>query len=491
MNINQFPDLILPAKPKRKAAKPAALTYGPMENGATLQMILNPNEYEYTPFNFDLNAIYFVNKRQKSGKTELVKYVGGNKVNVNENFPKATFCYRNIEESQYVPKNEIYYDMFCPYLFSSILVLPDGKKISAIYVRDLIPRQSNGVYRLYGKYENFHEVDQSVKPCTMEELIRKKIKNGKVSCWIVVDQEEHGWKVLPSLSEPPPQKSFVSLWKKMNSYSYGEDTYDFFGIVVFPGKLLIERILVECPKEFKLGSTYMCRIQDTAMSTTAKTHFLTKCEPFTIDSELIKIHVDDDGKVMIKTVVGAMGIPKLKINWINQYANENGIINEGIDKFKDRVARYNVVVHPFFGKIILPRTLVWSTDATQIIFTFLFAASHELCSLGRAVPFALAVHDGFNMVRLPIHLKTTLPAIKLLIDHGIKLKKGVTDVREKEVQRLPMLPLKGYEIAGPVFSTKYTLPYEIPYKEPEPLYRLLKEDTHVLLHNEQIRPRPG
>uniref|UniRef100_A0A914Z2C8 Uncharacterized protein n=1 Tax=Panagrolaimus superbus TaxID=310955 RepID=A0A914Z2C8_9BILA len=85
----------------------------------------------------------------------------------------------------------------------------------------------------------------------------------------------------------------------------------------------------------------------------------------------------------------------------------------------------------------------------MIIFTFLFTASHALCPLGRGIPFVLAVHDGFEMIRLPIHLKTTLPAIKLLIDNGLKLKDGVTDERENEIGCLPMLPHKGYKIAGP------------------------------------------
>uniref|UniRef100_A0A914YB68 Uncharacterized protein n=1 Tax=Panagrolaimus superbus TaxID=310955 RepID=A0A914YB68_9BILA len=71
--------LIIPTKPKRKYPKPAALAYKPMVNGATPQMLLNPNEYEYTPFKFDLNYAYFVNGKN-NGKTELIKYVGGEKL---------------------------------------------------------------------------------------------------------------------------------------------------------------------------------------------------------------------------------------------------------------------------------------------------------------------------------------------------------------------------------------------------------------------------
>uniref|UniRef100_A0A914QMD4 Uncharacterized protein n=1 Tax=Panagrolaimus davidi TaxID=227884 RepID=A0A914QMD4_9BILA len=454
--------------------------------GATPQMLLSPNQYDFTPFNYELRKAYFVNGR-KDEKIEMVKLFGSEKLYVDENFPNATFCYKSLSDFSHVPNDELFYDIFCPDLYSAVLELPDDRRVNALYIRDLVPRESFGQIRLTGKYSNFNEIDQSVKPCTMEEFIEKKCKDGKISCWIIFDEKSLKWKILPCLHEPIPPNSFTHLWEKMKSFEYGEGASDFFGIVVFPGKILIQRFLMDCPKEYKLGSTYMCQFRETFISPTSKIHILKKAVPFTIDPELIDIFIDDDGKILIKTVVGAMGIPKLKVSWLDAYylqnpdqkCKEKSILEE-------RQPKYNIVMHPIFGKIILPRTLVWSADSTMVIFTFLFAAQDAVCLLGRGIPFVLAVHDGFNMVRLPIHLKTTIPAVKTLIENGIELKDGMIDEREDEIHELQSLPLKGYQIDGAVLSQRYSKPAEKRISKETSYVTIKKPTTHTDRHFEQI-----
>uniref|UniRef100_A0AC35FNN7 DNA-directed DNA polymerase n=1 Tax=Panagrolaimus sp. PS1159 TaxID=55785 RepID=A0AC35FNN7_9BILA len=438
--------------------------------GATPQMLLAPSQYDFTPFNCELRKAYFVNGR-KDEKIELVKLFGSEKLYVNENFPNATFCYKSLSDFRHVPNDELFYDIFCPELYSAVLELPDDRRrVNALYIRDLEPRVSYGRIQLTGKYSNFNEIDQSVKPCTMEEFIEKKCKDGKISCWIIFDEESLKWKIFPCFHEPIPPNSFTDLWKKMKSFEYGEEASDFFGIV-----------------EYKLGSTYMCQFRETFISPTSKVHILKKAVPFTIDPELIDIFIDDDGKILIKTVVGAMEIPKLKTSWLNAYYSQNPDQKcKEKDILEERKPKYNIVMHPIFGKIILPRTLVWSADSTMVIFTFLFAAQDAVCLLGRGIPFVLAVHDGFNMVRLPIHLKTTIPAVKTLIEHGIELKDGMIDEREDEIHELQSLPLKGYQIDGAVLSQRYSKPAEKCISKETSYITIKRPTTHTDRHFKQI-----
>ena len=106
--------------------------------------------------------------------------------------------------------------------------------------------------------------------------------------------------MVPCVVDPPLHSTLFEELQNLKATLFGDDK--FFGVVIYPGKLVIQTYLVDCPNELEIGSTHICEIKRIVVSSFQTGVILLSSAPIKLDPKLVEVFVTSDANVLVSII---------------------------------------------------------------------------------------------------------------------------------------------------------------------------------------------
>uniref|UniRef100_A0A914R4P2 Uncharacterized protein n=1 Tax=Panagrolaimus davidi TaxID=227884 RepID=A0A914R4P2_9BILA len=363
-------------------------------------------------FEEDNKNAYLVMASSEEG-SQIVSIDNGKCLFIQDRLPIGHLCHSTNPNVRCNVEKQYLYDIYCSSFLVQEIIQPPSFKVYALRIKECKVIQGirfgNEIFYLQPpglniRIKNVLQIfDRNI---SLKEYVRDKVVDGLVDCWITpVRTSTTGfaeWVLVPVSIPPKPLYVFTKLYAKMKDMFSNNDNGPRLGVVVGIGKIAVFHYLINCPKDFVLGSTHICKYEIKRING-FPTVVLIKSKPVKLKRRYIETFVTKNGSVLIKTVVGKPIIGQWNIKMPSLKAQS---FTPGISP-KIIPPDFNYTLHPFFGKIYFSSKMIWSAPTLKVIISatmnstckFLTASSkgNEIFIYYRILGF----HDSEKYWRVP------------------------------------------------------------------------------------------
>uniref|UniRef100_A0AC35GY93 Uncharacterized protein n=1 Tax=Panagrolaimus sp. PS1159 TaxID=55785 RepID=A0AC35GY93_9BILA len=363
-------------------------------------------------FEEDNKNAYLVMASSEEG-SQIVSIDNGKCLFIHDRLPVGHLCHSTNPNVRCNIEKQYLYDIYCDSFLLQEILQPPSFKAFALRVKDCKVVQDicfgNELFYIHStglniRIKNVLQIfDRNV---SLKEYVRDKVVDRLIDCWITpVRSSANGfveWVLVPVAILPKPLYTFSKLYAKMKDMFSNHDNGPRLGVVVGIGKIAVFHHLINCPKDFVLGSTHICEYEIKRING-FQTVVLTKSKPVKLKRRYIETFVTSNGSVLIKTIVGKPIIGQWNIKMPSLKAQS---FTPGISPTVTP-PEFNYTVHPFFGKIFFSSKMVWSAPTLKVIIgatmnsSCKFLTASTKCNEIYIFYHLLGFHDSEKYWRVP------------------------------------------------------------------------------------------